>query len=147
MADERPIGYWLKLVDGLIENRFAELIEEHGVTRRQWMLLGVLQREPATAAELDEQLAPFLSDAGSADAEDGLRGSAAHLAELVESEWIVVDATSRYTLTERGRVAHSGLGERVEALRAGMAEGVDEADYATTTATLEQLARNLGWNG
>ncbi|MCU1534906.1 MAG: transcriptional regulator, partial [Glaciihabitans sp.] len=36
MADQRPIGFWLKLVDRMIDEQFAATIEEHGVTRRQW---------------------------------------------------------------------------------------------------------------
>jgi len=34
MTDQRPIGFWLKLVDRLIDERFALTLEEHGVTRR-----------------------------------------------------------------------------------------------------------------
>ena len=61
MTDQRPIGFWLKLVDRLIDERFANTLEEHGVTRRQWQLLNVLSRGNATGAQLDATLAPFLS--------------------------------------------------------------------------------------
>ncbi len=57
----RPIGFWLKLVDRLIDEQFAATLEEHGVTRRQWQLLNVLSREPATVEQLDAAVAPFLS--------------------------------------------------------------------------------------
>ena len=38
MENQRPIGFWLKLVDSLIDEQFASTLEEHGVTRRQWQL-------------------------------------------------------------------------------------------------------------
>ncbi|KAB1659466.1 MarR family transcriptional regulator [Pseudoclavibacter chungangensis] len=147
MADERPIGFWLKLVDGLIEDRFAEVIEEHGVTRRQWQLMSVLVHGPATVEVLDERIAPFLRDAGAEVREDGLVGSAAHLAELVESGWVVGGAGEPYALTERGVGAAENLAKRVTELQNGLADGVAQAEYDATIATLAHFARNLGWDG
>jgi hypothetical protein len=70
MAPPRPIGFWLKLVDRLIDESFDSLLEEHGVTRRQWQLLNVLQRGPATLEQLDSAVAPFLrEEAGESSAE------------------------------------------------------------------------------
>src|SRR6476469_4131645 len=106
MAVERPIGYWVKLVDRLIDEHFEETLEEHGVTRRQWQLLGVLARGDATLEELDEAIAPFLAAA------DG-ESSAANLSELEESAW-VTDTDGTYALTERGRTTHSRLAEVVQ---------------------------------
>ena len=138
MTSERPIGFWLRLVDRLIDERFASLLEEHGVTRRQWQLLNVLQRSDASAAELDEAVAPFLTEEGEASADS--------LGELVESGWVARESEDRFTLTELGREAFGRLAEVVNATRDLVAEGVDETDYATTLATLERMARNLGWS-
>jgi len=137
MTDQRPIGFWLKLVDRLIDERFAETLDEHGVTRRQWQLLTVLSRDPATVAQLDEAVAPFLS---AADDES----SAEHLSELIESGW--VDATAAgYEVTERGRVAYERLAEVVAANRAKASEGITEQEYRETIDVLERLATNLGY--
>jgi len=135
MADQRPIGYWLKLVDNLIEKQFALTPAEHGVTRRQWQLLNVLARSNATIEQLDEAIAPFL---------DGVTESAAeHLSELIESAW--VDATADgYELTDRGRTAFSTLAEVVGKQRAAVAQGIDEKQYLETVAVLERMALNLG---
>src|SRR3954468_5619945 len=98
MAEQRPIGYWLKLVDQLIEKQFATTLDEHGVTRRQWQLLSVLSRSSATVEQLDDAIAPFLTGAGESAAE--------HLSELIDSAW--VDATPQgYELTERGHTDFS----------------------------------------
>jgi hypothetical protein len=138
MADQRPIGFWLKLVDGLTDDQFATTLEEHGVTRRQWQLLNVLARGESTVEQLDAAVAPFLA----ADSEDT---SLDHLSELIESSW--VDATpSGYELTERGRGALGRLTTVVSDQRTVMTTDLTETDYMTTVATLERMARNLGWN-
>ncbi len=41
-TDRRPLGYWLRVVDGLLTREFAAALEAEGVTRRDWMLLNVL---------------------------------------------------------------------------------------------------------
>ena len=153
MDAQRPIGFWLKLVDGLIDERFASTLEEHGVTRRQWQLLNVLSRGPATVEQLDAAVAPFLSAATAAADTEGATAadrsaepsSAEHLSELIESAW--VDATpTGYELTERGRTAFEALSETVAKLREEMSDGLSQEQYAETIAVLELMARNLGWS-
>lgn len=139
MDTPRPIGYWLKLVDRLIDEQFASTLEEHGITRRQWQLLNVLSREPSTVERLDAAVAPFLS------AEEH-ESSADHLTELIESGW--VDATpTGYDLTDRGRAAFERLTEVVATQRTVVAEGVTPEQYEQTVAVLERMARNLGYTG
>lgn len=139
MNAPRPIGYWLKLVDRLIDEQFASTLEEHGVTRRQWQLLNVLDNGPATVQQLDAAVAPFLS------AEDH-ESSAEHLTELIDSAW--VDATpTGYELTERGRAAFERLAEVVATQRTVFSEGITPEQYEQTIAVLERLARNLGYEG
>lgn len=137
MTEARPIGFWLKLVDQLLDKTFADSLEEHGITRRQWQLLGVLARGPASMLELASALGPFLDTASGESVTD-------HVGELVESEWVSVDGDT-YTLTERGTTAHARLTEIVDRMRALSVEGVTEGDYEATVATLERMATNLGW--
>lgn len=138
MTAPRPIGFWLKLVDRLIDEQFATTLEEHGVTRRQWQLLNVLSREPSTAAQLDAAVAPFL-------AADTGETSVDHLSELVESQWITL-ADGIYSLTERGTAALGRLAEVVAEQRTRMSEGLTQDQYEQTVAVLERMARNLGWS-
>ena len=143
MDTPRPIGYWLKLVDRLIDEQFASTLEDHGVTRRQWQLLNVLARENATVEQLDAAVAPFLS--ASTTEGDEPESSAEHLSELIDSAW--VDATpTGYELTERGRLAFDKLQEVVAVQRTLIAEGVAPEEYEQTVSVLERVARNLGWN-
>ena len=140
--EPRPIGFWLKLVDRMIDEQFASTLEEHGVTRRQWQLLNVLAQEPSTVEQLDAAVAPFLvaaTDGGERES------SVEHLTELIDSAW--VDATpTGYELTERGRIALDKLSEVVAAQRTLAMEGVTPEEYEQTVSVLERVARNLGWN-
>lgn len=136
MADQRPIGYWLKLVDRLIDEQFARTLDEHGVTRMQWQLLNVLSRGQASVEMLDAVVAPSIAVGGESTLD--------HLTELIESAWVNATPTG-YELTERGHGALDRLTNVVADQRTVMAAGVPEASYLTTTKTLEQLAFNLGW--
>ena len=143
MDTPRPIGFWLKLVDRLIDEQFASTLEEHGVTRRQWQLLNVLARENATIAQLDAAVAPFLSATVTQDSEPA--PSAEHLTELIDSGW--VDATpTGYELTDRGRVAFEKLEAVVASNRTAATRGLTQEQYDETLVVLEKLARNLGYN-
>ncbi|MGV8876535.1 MAG: hypothetical protein ACOH1K_03370, partial [Rhodoglobus sp.] len=60
MDIHQPIAYWVKVVDRQIDSLFANTLEEHGITRRQWQLLTVLSRGPAGVEQLDTEIAPYL---------------------------------------------------------------------------------------
>ena len=58
----RPLDFWLKLVDTLINVHFQIMLEEHGIIRRQWEMMRLLSRAPASQDDLDAALAPFLPE-------------------------------------------------------------------------------------
>ncbi|MBG6084911.1 MarR family winged helix-turn-helix transcriptional regulator [Zhihengliuella flava] len=139
---DRPLGYWLKLVDSLISQQFALTLEEHGVTRLQWQLLNTLAKKPATHDELTHALAPFL--APTPDDEPATLDE--HLAELVESGWIVSDG-GVLSLTAQGSTGWEKLDELVAQMRESSSANISSEEYATTVASLRKMAQNLGWDG
>jgi DNA-binding MarR family transcriptional regulator len=63
-----------------------------------------------------------------------------------ERGWVTItDGVA--VLTPEGRAAHDDAFERIRRLRSSVADGISAEDYATTMATLETMARNLGWDG
>jgi DNA-binding PadR family transcriptional regulator len=145
MTTVRPIGFWLKLVDRLIDDGFARTLDEHGVTRRQWQLLNILDANAATGEQLSASIRPFLQGEAGASAEVGEPATAEeNLEELMESDWVVLEGEF-YALTERGRTLFEKLRVIVGTLREQASEGVSESEYATTLVTLERMATNLGW--
>ena len=144
MTTVRPIGFWLKLVDRMIDDGFARTLEEHGVTRRQWQLLTILDANPATGEQLSAAIRPFLQgDTTSVEVGEPTTAEE-NLEELMESDWVVLEG-ELYALTERGRTLFEKLRVVVADMRDQASEGVSEKDYATTLATLERMATNLGW--
>lgn len=138
MGPTRSLAYWLALVDRLVEERFSAALEEHGVTRTQWRILGALSEGGATAEQIDAALSDMPPGADD-------ETPAEELDELIESEWVVADGA--FALSDRGRAAYERLDEVVVELRVSLIEGVGEEEQRATADVLERMARNLGWNG
>jgi DNA-binding HxlR family transcriptional regulator len=137
MAPQRPVDFWLKLVDDLINDHFGRALDEHGITRRQWEVMNLLTKGPAAHDELEEVLAPFPPEIEpSALTEE--------LGELVESGWLVRQE-EEYALTERGQTSYERLEPVLRATDEEIARDISAADYATMLRVLEQMAVNLGW--
>jgi len=142
MDTQQPIGYWVKLVDRLIDELFATTLEEHGITRRQWQLLNVLSNGPAGVQRLDVEIAPFLSPATTPQGQSAPTSSVESLAELVDSDWLATDGTV-YELTERGRTVVGRLTEVIANERTRATAGLTPQQYDTAVTVLETMARNL----
>jgi hypothetical protein len=60
--ERRPIGYWLKHLDRLIDEAFERAFDADGLTRRHWQVLNTLAAGPSTAAALTAALQPFVQE-------------------------------------------------------------------------------------
>lgn len=130
-TESRPIGFWLKLVDRLIDDRFDASLG--GLSRRHWQVLNVIQEGGATQGELDARLRPFLGEAGTTLRE---------VTDLRTRGWIGGTALA---LTELGTREFQRLSDVVSAHRNTLMTDISSDDYGTVVATLEKMARNLGW--
>jgi len=158
-TEQRPLGYWLRVVENQLHDAMRGAFAEFGVTRREWRTLAILARGAATPAEIRAAL-PAKRRGGPGERPHGPRelrrgrplDPAARrggprrsleelLAELVERGWASIDG-DRYALTAEGRRIHDELLHRVSTVRARVTAGIPEADYATTLATLERIAAN-----
>jgi hypothetical protein len=119
----KPIGYWLKHLDGLIEAEFDRALGD--VSRRHWQVLNVLAPGRRSLAQLEGALAPF--PLGSA------------LDELMSRRWV----DGEYTLTEAGREAHARIALRVQVVRDRMLDGLNPEDYPAVIRVLSRMAENL----
>lgn len=145
---ERPIGYWVKLLDRLIEESFDTVLGDTGLGRRHWQLLNVLGNGPVSRAEIDRALAPFRAEgtrqghtAPSDEQPDS--GITAALDDLNRRGWARTAPDDRWTLTPAGTAAAAGLRERVAAQRQRISDGISAEAYQTTLATLARMCANL----
>jgi hypothetical protein len=137
MTQTRPIGFWLRLVDQLINEQFESALADFSVSRQQWEILNVLSPGPSTLTRLNHELEPFLETVGSKSATEQLAG-------LISRGWVDV-AFEYYELTGAGAVEHAEMHRLVAKKRTAAIAELDEGDYAITVRSLEQVARTLGW--
>ncbi|MFF3036767.1 MarR family winged helix-turn-helix transcriptional regulator [Arthrobacter citreus] len=136
-TQERPIGFWLKLLDQLVDEQFGASFEEHGVTRRQWQMMNLLTNGPASEKELSDQLKPFFPAV-----EAGTSGEL--IEELAESGWVAV-SDGQYSLTDLGTRSLENLRGAVERIRDQLTIDVSEEEYTALVSVMQRMAANLGW--
>ena len=143
-TNSRPLGYWLKATDHLMKSAFAEAFESEGVGRREWRMLNRIDGTsfPGTSIPEAEPHAERTARFERGPKRFDKRRSLARLAEL---GW-VAEQQGAWALTEEGRTAKQRLGELVEGIRDRVRNAVPEEDLQTNMRTLEQLAREFGWD-
>jgi DNA-binding MarR family transcriptional regulator len=133
-GSDKPIGYWLKKVDRLIDGQFERQLAEARLSRRQWQLLNLLEDGPRSVPELETELQPFLQEAPN-ELSDALSG-------LVSRGW-AESADDMVGLTETGRAQFGLLKAKVAELRQAATAGISPAEYQTTIDVLSRMAANL----
>jgi DNA-binding MarR family transcriptional regulator len=133
-GSQRPIGYWLKELDRLIDRHFDLQLGNAGLSRRQWQLLNLLEDHPRSVPELQAELEPFLQDAGD-DLSDPLSG-------LVTRGW--AESTDNIVnLTETGQAHLEIVKAKVAELRQALMTGIPPEEYQATLDVLARMAANL----
>jgi len=131
---ERPIGYWLKKLDRLIDTQFELQLSTARLSRRQWQLLNLLENNPRSVPALEAELEPFLQGVAQ-ELSDALAG-------LVTRGW----AESRdniVNLTETGRAQFEIVKATAAEVRQTLMRGIPPEEYRTTIDVLARLAANL----
>lgn len=132
---QRPLGYWLKHIDGAIESSMTRLFAADHLHRRDWQVLHTLASGPATLADLDTALAPFLSPA---DPTVRPRVDA-----LAARGWAELTPAGTATLTDAGHTAHHRISTQVTALRARITESLSPEEYDLLLTLLQRVAAHL----
>lgn len=60
VREQRPFGYWLRHIDGAIEQSMARLFAADALSRRGWQVLNTVACGPLSTAGVDETMAAFL---------------------------------------------------------------------------------------
>jgi DNA-binding MarR family transcriptional regulator len=135
---DRPIGYWLKKLDGLIEGHFERQLGDAGLTRRQWQVLNLLEDGPRSIPELQAELEPFLRDSAG-ELSDAVSG-------LVSRGW--ADSQDHViSLTEAGQAQFGLVKAKIAELRQALALGISPEEYQATIDVLARMAANLESGG
>ncbi len=136
MTAPRRLAYWARTIDRLVDEQVADAVEADGIDRRQWPVLMGLHHGSVRAEEVETLLAP-------------LTGPGPTASEVLRS--LVADGLAEVQADDF-RLTAEGVA-RVEALQAGPVQAVveratadlGEAELEQLLASLERVARNLGW--
>ncbi|WP_432108101.1 MarR family winged helix-turn-helix transcriptional regulator [Streptomyces sp. AA1529] len=138
MDATKPIGYWLKHLDNLLERQFDATLADLDIGRRHWQLLNTLSRGPASREELTRALAPFWQ-AGATEPAEVLDGPGNSLAAR---GWTATGG-QRIHLTAEGRAAHARIADRIAHSRRTVLGELTPEQYTATVRTLSVMAANV----
>lgn len=116
---DRPVGAWIRTVSALMKNEMAEVFEAEGVHPRAFRALKAVAKG---TADLPERAVERLTERG----------------------WIAA-TDDGYALTEDGEATVARVGDAITALRERVTGAVSAEELAVTVASLEAMARELGW--
>jgi DNA-binding MarR family transcriptional regulator len=136
-AAERPIGYWLKTLDRLIDGQFESRLGDAGLSRRQWQILKLLHDGARSMPELQDELEPFLHDAPD-ELDDAVTG-------LLSRGW--ADAQNAViSLSQTGEAQFGLVRANIAELRQDLAAGISPEEYRATVDVLVRMVANLEGN-
>jgi DNA-binding MarR family transcriptional regulator len=131
MAEEKPIGWWVRRLDSLLEEAVDAVVTGEGLTRRHWQVLHSL----ATGTEQEADVAAALADfPGDVDAV---------VSDLVGRGWGVRLGTGRIGLTPEGVAAHDRVSRAVGRVRRHVADGLSRNEYERTILVLSRMVDNI----
>jgi hypothetical protein len=131
----RPLGFWLKLLDRLIEENLDTALRPFSLTRRHWQILNLVAQGPQTVNAVMTELAAFVPEESQQEA---------ILTELISASWVQYKQ-DELTLAVSAEDRLVPVRAAINQARAQVSIGVSRSNYDTTITTLETMCRNLGW--
>ncbi len=131
MAEERPIGWWVRRLDMLLEEAVDAVVTAEGLTRRHWQVLHSLATGTGQETEVRTALADFPGDVD------------AVVSDLVGRGWVARLGTGRIGLTPDGTAAHDRVSRAVGRVRRHVADGLSRQEYERTILVLRHMVENV----
>jgi DNA-binding MarR family transcriptional regulator len=131
MEGQRPIGWWVKRLDALLEQAVDSAVVGEGLARRHWQVLHSLAADARRESELRATLADLPGDVGVV------------VTELVERGWAERPAGDSVALTAEGRAAHDRVAAEVGRVRRRLADGLSHQEHERTIIVLSRMVENL----
>ncbi len=131
MDDERPIGWWVERLDGLLEDALDSVVAGEGLTRGHWEVLHLL------AGGVDQE-------GNVVTATVGVPGNAlAVVTDLVGHGWVDRPRDGVLHLTGDGVAAHDRVLRAVERVRRHAVDGLSRQEYERTVLVLARMVENV----
>ena len=137
--ERRPIGYWLKHLDRLIDEAFERALDADGLTRRHWQVLNTLAAGPSTTAALTAALQPFV--------QEDAKAVEVIIKDFFDRGWVRNVPDGGVEISERGRAVHEAAMNRVAETRQDLRRGITDDEYVSVVRILQRMASNLESSG
>jgi len=136
MTAPRPLPYWMRTIDRLIDEQVVDAVEATGLDRRAWTVICRLEHGAVRAEEVEDLLAPY----------GGSKETTAEVLRRLVDDGLTERAGPDYRLTDAGerRAAELQAGP-VRAVVDRATADLGEDELARMLAGLERVARSLGW--
>ena len=131
MEAQRPIGWWVKRLDALLEQAVDSAVAGEGLTRRHWQVLHSLADDAGPEGDLRSTLADFTGDVG------------AVVTDLVGRGWVQRSADDGLALTAEGRAGHDRVAAAVARVRKHVADGLSAQEYERVILVLGRMVENV----
>jgi DNA-binding MarR family transcriptional regulator len=131
MDDERPIGWWVKRLDALLEEALDSVVAGEGLTRRHWQVLHLLADGVDREGDVHAALADFSGDGHGV------------LTDLVGRGWVDRPRSGSVHLTADGVAAHDRVLRAVGRVRRHTADGLSREEYERTVHVLARMVGNV----
>ncbi len=131
MAEERPIGWWVRRLDALLEEAVDAVVTGEGLTRRHWQVLHSLATGAHEEADVRTALVDFADDVDVV------------VSELVSRGWVVRLGGGAIGLTSEGTAAHARVSRAVGRVRRHAADGLSRNEYERTILVLSRMVANI----
>lgn len=136
MTAPRPLSYWVRTLETLLQDERARAAERAGLDRGQWQVLSRLRLGAVAEDAIRESLAPFLLEGDSVD----------DVLDRVVGDGLVEHRANEYRLTDRGSQRIADLEDETDGdVEERALASVPPAERDALLATLERVATNLGW--
>jgi len=129
--EERPIGWWVKRLDALLEEAVDAVVAGEGLTRRHWQVLHSLAPGTADEGALRSTLADFSGDLD------------AVVTDLYRRGWLERPRPDVVQLTGQGAAAHDRVARAVGRVRRHVADGLSRQEYERTILVLSRMVENV----
>jgi DNA-binding MarR family transcriptional regulator len=131
MDDERPIGWWVKRLDALLEEALDSVVADEGLTRRHWQVLHLLAGGVDQEGAVVAALADFSGD------------PTAVVTDLAGRGWVDRPGTGEVRLTAEGAAAHDRVLRAANRVRRHTADGLSRQEYERTVLVLARMVENV----
>ncbi|WP_346622523.1 MarR family winged helix-turn-helix transcriptional regulator [Blastococcus montanus] len=126
--EQRPVGWWVKRLDALLEEAVDAAVAPEGLTRRHWQVLHSLAEGDAGPRDV---LRDFSVDVGPV------------VADLTARGWVTRPAAGALRLTEDGAAAHDRVWRAVGRVRRHAADGMSRDEYERAVTVLARMVENM----